>query len=269
MEEGLDRDNLYMTLFEAAARCPAAEREAYLRNACACDPELVEELLDRLEWQDRMGDFLIEPLISRLEVNHPFQAGDLVGERFRIVREIAEGGMGVVYEAIDEKLEQRRALKCAKPGHYRRLSPEARSALKVTHDNVCRVYEIHTAASPNGPVDFLAMEYLEGETLAARLERSGPLPDGAAREIARQLCLGLRVTTKVHRDLKSNNIMLAGGCGRSAWCAIGAFVRGCSWATGTSPVPAACGAPGISHLNSGAVNRPRKIGMCSGLCDLT
>jgi serine/threonine-protein kinase len=215
MEEGLDRDNFYMTLFEAAAQCPAAERETYLRNACARDPDLVGELLDRLEWQDRMGDFLMEPLIARLEGDHPFQAGDLVGGRFRIVREIAEGGMGVVYEAIDEKLEQRRALKCAKPGHYRRLFPEARSALKVTHENVCRVYEIHTAAFAGGPVDFLAMEYLEGETLAARLAR-GPLPDSAGREIARQLCLGLAAVHHegvLHRDLKSNNIMLTGDGG--------------------------------------------------------
>jgi hypothetical protein len=160
------------------------------------------------------GDFLIEPLISRLEVNHPFQAGDLVGERFRIVREIAEGGMGVVYEAIDEKLEQRRALKCAKPGHYRRLSPEARSALKVTHDNVCRVYEIHTAASPNGRGFCHGVP--EGET-AARLERSGPAAGRRrAKSRASWPLARLRSTTGNSASRpEGNNIMLPGdGCGQ-------------------------------------------------------
>ena len=122
--------------------------------------------------------------------------------------------MGVVYEAIDEKLDQRRALKCAKAGHGRRLPPEARSALRVTHDNVCRVYEIHTAHTPAASVDFLAMEYIDGETLAARIGRAGPLPDGVARDIARQVCLGLAAIHRegiLHRDLKSNNVMLTKG----------------------------------------------------------
>jgi hypothetical protein len=177
MEEGIERDEFYMRVFEAAAECSPAERDAYVRNACAGDAALAQELLERLAWQDRMGDFLTEPLVVRAGVDGPFHPGDLVCERFRIVRQIAEGGMGVVYEAIDEKLDQRRALKCAKPGHHQRLPPEARSALRVTHDNVCRVYEIHTAQTGAGPVDFLAMEYIEGETLAARIARAGPLAD--------------------------------------------------------------------------------------------
>ena len=88
----------------------------------------------------------------------PFHAGDLVAGRFRVVREIAEGAMGIVYEAIDEKLGERRALKCAKAGHASRLSPEARTSLRVTHPNVCRVFEIHTTTTQIGPIDFLSME---------------------------------------------------------------------------------------------------------------
>src|SRR5262249_39255611 len=127
------------------------------------------------------------------------------------VRELAEGGMGVVYEAIDERLEQRCALKCAKPGFQRRLSPEARAALRVTHDNVCRVYEIHTTQTDHGPVDFLSMEYVEGETLAARVQRQGRLDADEAQLILQQLCLGLSAAHRgglLHRDLKSNNVML-------------------------------------------------------------
>lgn len=246
MEEGLDRDDLYMRLFEAAAAFPAAERDAYVRNACAGDTALAQELLERLVWQDRMGDFLSEPLIGRLDVDGPFQPGELVCERFRIVGEIAEGGMGIVYEAIDEKLDQRRALKCAKPGHHRRLPPEARNALRVTHENVCRVYEMHTAETSTGPVDFLAMEYIEGETLAARIARNGPFPQAVARDIARQVCLGLAAIHRegiLHRDLKSNNIMLTGGSGGSPRAVITDF--------GFAREPAPAGKP--KTLSSGSL----------------
>ena len=88
----------------------------------------------------------------------PFRAADLIAGRFRVVREIAEGGMGIVYEMMDEKLNERRALKCAKPGYANRLPPEARLPLRVTHPNMCRVFEIHTVDTPLGPIDFLTME---------------------------------------------------------------------------------------------------------------
>src|SRR5687768_14947584 len=84
-----------------------------------------------------------------------FGVGQLIASRFLIVRLVAEGGMGVVYEVLDQKLNVRRALKCAKPGYARYLSPEARSSLHVTHPNVCRVFEIHSVDTPAGPVDFL------------------------------------------------------------------------------------------------------------------
>src|SRR3989442_14310472 len=87
----------------------------------------------------------------------PFHAGDLVAGRFRIVREIARGGMGIVYEAIDEKLNERRALKRAKPAYAPRLSPEARPSLRITHPNACRAFEIHTIGTAYALLDFLAM----------------------------------------------------------------------------------------------------------------
>jgi tetratricopeptide (TPR) repeat protein len=140
----------------------------------------------------------------------PFHAGDLVAGRFRIVRDIAEGTMGVVYEAIDEKLGERRALKCAKPGYASRLPPEARHALRVTHANVCRVFEIHSADTPFGAVDFLTMEFVDGGTLSAALRDHGLTP-AEARTIGLQICAGLEAAHAqglLHRDLKSNNILL-------------------------------------------------------------
>ena len=142
----------------------------------------------------------------------PFLPGVLIAGRFRIKRAIAEGGMGCVYLAVDEKLNQLRALKVAKLGFANHLSPEARSALSVTHPNVCRVYEIHTAETPDGPVDFISMEFIDGGTLSRRLREKGAFPEPEARRVADHICAGLaasHTTNLLHRDLKSNNVLLA------------------------------------------------------------
>ena len=151
------------------------------------------------------------PTVPASDGLKPFRAGDLVAGRFRIVREIAEGGMGIVYEAIDEKLNERRALKCARPGYANRLSPEARTSLRVTHPNVCRVFEIHTTNTPLGPIDFLTMEYLDGGTLSKELRARGRLPEREALGMALQICAGVEAAHAqdlLHRDLKSNNVLL-------------------------------------------------------------
>jgi serine/threonine protein kinase len=62
-----------------------------------------------------------------------------------------------------------------------------RHASEVSHPNVCKIYEIHTAQTSTGEVDFVTMEFLDGETLAERLKR-GPLPVVEARLIGRQVC---------------------------------------------------------------------------------
>src|SRR5262245_53989757 len=139
-----------------------------------------------------------------------FQPNDLICDRFRIVRKIGEGGMAVVYEAVDEKLGERRALKFAKAGYSRQIPPEARNALRVTHENICRAYEIHTAESGTPPMDFISMEFLEGETLESRCRRE-PLSHSDALAIANQLCQGLEAAHRaqiLHRDLTANNVML-------------------------------------------------------------
>jgi hypothetical protein len=179
-------DDLVISLVDLALACPVSEREAYLRGACGVDAELFSQVWNYVEWEERMNGFLLDPLYPAVSSEHPFEPGDLLDNRFRIVREVAQGGMGVVYEAVDEKLGLRRALKCGKTGFRKRLPPEVRNATAVSHPNVCKILEIHTASTRQGEIDFLTMEFLEGETLAERL-RPGPLPEAEARAIARQI----------------------------------------------------------------------------------
>jgi eukaryotic-like serine/threonine-protein kinase len=202
-------DDLVMNLVELAMSQPTDTQETYVRTACAGDTELFSQVWEYVRWNNQMQDFLLEPLFPALR-QHRFQPGDLLVDRFRIVREVAQGGMGIVYEARDERLGRRIALKCAKSGFRKRLPPEARHASEISHPNVCKIFEIHTASTASGEIDFLTMEFLEGETLAARLNR-GQLQEAEARVIGRQICAGLAEAHRnrvVHGDLKSNNVIL-------------------------------------------------------------
>lgn len=140
----------------------------------------------------------------------PVAPGQLLADRFRVMRRIAQGGMGVVYEAFDEKLGRRIALKCARGGHDRHLSPEVRLATEVSHPNICKIYEIHSAQTPAGPLEFFTMEFLEGPTLYRRLEE-GRIDRKEAEAIARDLCAGLAEAHRhqvIHGDMKSANVIL-------------------------------------------------------------
>jgi serine/threonine-protein kinase len=172
-----------------------------------------------------------------------FSPGELMAGRFRIARELGRGGMGVVYEAIDEKLTRRVAVKCAPAKYASYLTPEVRNASAVSHRNVCRIFEIHTAATRFGAVDFITMEYLEGETLSSRL-RKGPPPKREARTIARQLAEGLAEAHRhhvIHGDIKSNNIILTTGIDGAVRAVITDF--GLAQAPGTQ-ARTGCGTPG-------------------------
>ncbi len=210
MRDKAQDDDLVMSLVDLALARSPDERQAYVQTACAGDSQLFSHVWSYVQWEQRMNGFLLEALHATPSEEHPFEPAELLENRFRIVREVAQGGMGIVYEAVDEKLDRRIALKCAKTGFRKRLPPEVRNASEITHPNVCKIFEIHTASTRHGEIDFLTMEFLDGETLAERLHR-GPLSKEEARTIARQLCEGLAAAHRnqvIHGDLKSNNVIL-------------------------------------------------------------
>jgi eukaryotic-like serine/threonine-protein kinase len=203
-------DDRVMNLVELALSRPRDERQVYLQSVCAGDTELFGAVWNYVQAEERMNGFLLDPLCQAPPPERPFEPGDLVEARFHVIREVARGGMGVVYEVADEKLDRRVAIKCAQAGFKMRLPPEVRNGRSISHPNVCRIFEMHTASTAQGEVDFITMEFLDGETLSERL-RAGRLPDVEAREIARQLCAGLAEAHRnqiIHGDLKSGNVIL-------------------------------------------------------------
>jgi len=208
--ETLDNQRI-MKLVEEALRHPEAEREQYIKQQCNNDSSDFAQAWHYVQWEQRMQGFLLDPVIKREDVETKLEVGDLLENRFRILREVAQGGMGVVYEAQDEKLARRIALKCAKTGFGTELPPEVRHATEVSHPNVCKIYEIHTAKIRQQIVDFITMEFLEGETLSSHLQE-GRIPQEQAFAIARQLAAGVAEAHRngvIHGDIKSNNVILA------------------------------------------------------------
>ncbi|MBL8175790.1 MAG: tetratricopeptide repeat protein [Bryobacterales bacterium] len=211
-------DDVAIAIFQAALSRPEGEREGFVREACEDEPELQREVMRRLRWEGRMMGFLLTPVLTRERMDRPFVPGDcILSGRYRIVRVAGEGGMSVVYEAFDEKLRRRTAVKCPRFEFRKRLTEEARKALLVHHPNVCRVFEIHTEATSTGEIDFLTMEFIEGPPLSEYLKRRpeakapGWLRSAEGAAVAGQICQGLAAVHAagiVHRDLKAGNVML-------------------------------------------------------------
>ncbi len=147
------------------------------------------------------------PLVRELVSGHTF-AG-----RFEVVEELGHGGMGRVYKVFDTRAKEKIALKLLKPevssddAAIERFENELRFARKVSHRNVCRMYDLGDEKGTR----YITMEYVPGEDLKSMLRMMGPMSPGKTLWIARQVCEGLAEAHRlgvVHRDLKPQNIMI-------------------------------------------------------------
>lgn len=173
-------DDQIMSLVELALARPAAEREAYVRGACAGNPELCERVWKYVQWEERMNGFLLDPLLPAALAEHPFKPEpmdehsavassasklgyDFKGnERFEVIRCLGSGGMGVVYEVNDRHRDARVALKTlskADPDAVYRFKNEFRTLAGITHPNLVSIYELLATADEW----FFTMELVEGQ----------------------------------------------------------------------------------------------------------
>jgi serine/threonine protein kinase/Flp pilus assembly protein TadD len=233
-------------IFVTALGLDPSERAAYLQSVCGRFPEVKARVEQMLQDDELAGSFLERPLFNGLQLEDvfgenvtsqdmdfrtggaagsqpytpQFDPGETLCDRFQVVRFIARGGMGEVYEVADSQLRGVHvALKtvlsqyAADPTMQERLQREVLNARGVVHPNLCPIYDIFHWKRPEGRLTFLTMKLLAGETLSARLARMGPLPALEASAIIRQVGSGLSAAHDagiLHRDIKTANIILDG-----------------------------------------------------------
>lgn len=149
-----------------------------------------------------------------------FQPGDVIGGRYRLIRVMGAGAMGVVWSARNESTERDFAIKlmmpdAAKdPARLQRFFKEAKLAGRLRHRCIVEVYDLGRLDDAHGGAPYLVMELLDGEPLDSMLRRVGKLPSGTALRIIRDVAQGLEVAHAqgiVHRDLKPANVFLHRG----------------------------------------------------------
>ena len=218
----VDRWEHVFALFDAALARPEADRASFLSNECGDDERLRQEVESLLAANgDAQGFLSGRPLrTGEAEVDPSGPASPILtrGMRlgvFDVESFVGAGGMGEVYRARDTRLDRYVAIKVLSPDAATdprsrvRFAYEARAIARLSHPRICALHEM----GHHDGVDFLVMEYLDGETLLARLRR-GPLPLAEAVRTAVEIGEALAAAHAqgiVHRDLKPGNVMLTKG----------------------------------------------------------
>lgn len=219
-----------------------AQRKAYLAGACAGDQELLRQVDSLLEAQERSGEFLNVPVLRQMggepalhllgdtRINPSGEPGEIdlsflqpstmpdsLGRmmHYEIREFIGRGGCGMVFKALDERLNRTVAIKVMLPElaatspARKRFLREARATAAIRHENVIGIHTVEEQ-----PLPFLVMEYIAGETLQQRLDRTGPLDVREVLRIGKQIASGLAAAHDmklIHRDIKPGNILLEDG----------------------------------------------------------
>ena len=210
-----DRYRRIDEIFQAALALEPRERASYVSQECSGDAALLEEVEyllasdGHLELLETPAFEMVAPLLARDQLQ--LEAGDSIGH-YLVVSFLGAGGMGQVYLAEDARLRRKVALKLL-PTSYtrdgsrlRRFQQEARAASALNHPNILTIHEL---GEVNGE-QFIATEFVEGETLRDRLKRA-PLTVAETLDVAIQIAGALAAAHQagiVHRDIKPDNIML-------------------------------------------------------------
>jgi len=217
-----DRWEHIFTLFDAALARPETERAAFLTDQCREDAHLRQEVESLLSAHGDAEGFLsgrpARAVAANVDQSQPAPPSLTRGMRlgvFDIESIVGSGGMGEVYRARDTRLDRLVAIKvlspeaATDPRGRARFAHEARAIARLSHPRICALHEM----GHHDGVDFLVMEYLDGETLGARL-RKGPMPLTQVLRTAVEIAEALAAAHAqgiVHRDLKPSNVMLTAG----------------------------------------------------------
>jgi serine/threonine protein kinase len=204
------------SIYSSALSLEPARRNAFLDGACAGDKSLRKEVESLLDGRSDAEGFIESPAFDVAARAFADDAGrSMVGRQFgpyQIISFISAGGMGEVYRARDTRLGRQCALKFIRTGmdldpeRMRRFNREARAASALNHPNIATIYDIGEAEG----ISYIAMEYIEGECLSARIGGS-PLEFDETFEVAIHVCDALDVAHAqgiVHRDIKPGNVMI-------------------------------------------------------------
>ena len=199
-------------VYQAALKREANQRPAFLDQACAGDDGLRREVESLLTYEEQAGSFIESPALAVAAQDQAHSwAGRQMGS-YKILSLLGSGGMGEVYLARDSRLDRTIALKilpaqvASDQDRMRRFIREARAASALKHPNVTHIYEIGESEG----VHFIAMEYVEGETLAAKIS-GRPMKPTEIVEIGLQVADALDDAHSkgiTHRDIKPANLML-------------------------------------------------------------
>ena len=210
-----NRWNEINRLYNAAVEVEAKERTSFLEEACGADMELRREVESLLAYDQQAQQLLDRPAIQMAAEKLAGEPPSLVGRKlgpYQIQVVVGAGGMGEVYKAKDNRLNRTVAIKVLprllseRTDLRQRFEREARAIATLNHPNICALYDI----GRQDGIDFLVMEYLEGETLSKRLTK-GPLPTEQLLRTAIEIATALDQAHRhgvIHRDLKPGNIML-------------------------------------------------------------
>jgi serine/threonine protein kinase/Leucine-rich repeat (LRR) protein len=223
-----ETDKIKAIFLAALEQGSLAERTDYLAEACGQDAPLRQSVEALLQAHNQTDHLLDRPAAEHLaeegdggglddprDFLAPSQKPGSLGRlgHYEVLETAGQGGMGVVFRAFDEKLQRIVAIKALAPqlaassAGRRRFVREARAAAAVTHEHVIPIYAVEEA----GPIPYLVMQFVKGQSLQEKLERAGPLSLKETLRIGLHIAEGLAAAHRqglVHRDIKPANILL-------------------------------------------------------------